>query len=672
MFVRAIDDKSSDTLVVVSGEGFWTGSSTLPHLHQHAVATPYPERVVSPSFWPDPRQSCAFPRRPGRAMDHEPVLISTIAIGLSAAFIGGLIARRLGLPAIVGYILAGVAIGPFTPGLIADTSVATELAEIGVILLMFGVGIHFSIRDLLAVRSIAVPGAIVQTVVAGTLGVWLGIALGWRAADGLVLGLALSIASTVVLLRTLMDRNELDTDQGQISVGWLIVEDLLAVLVLVLLPTLAPILTGQVDASEAGPAAFQDVAVALGKAAAFSILMIVAGARLVPWLMLVVAREGSRELFTLAVLAIAVGLAFLASTVFGVSFALGAFLAGAVVSESDMSHQAAADALPLRDAFAVLFFVSVGMLLDPSYLLANPLPVLAVLAVIVIGKAVTKLAIMAAAGYPPTIALTVAAGLAQIGEFSFVVGTLGRQLGLLPDAGYQLIVAGSLLSIAINPVLFRLVRPIDARIRANRALMALLGRRAGDLARLSVEAQDANRFHAIICGYGRVGRLIGPALDRRGFHYVVVTQQRDEVDRLRQGGSVAIYGDAADPEVLRMAGIDHARVVVVATSDPSEARLIAERARRLNDGVDLVVRTHSDSEAAFFHGLGGKVQAVHGERELAVQMARYALRRFGVSATESEAIAQGLRGRPYAVAPPRQSAGDVLRGWVRRLSDRRA
>jgi CPA2 family monovalent cation:H+ antiporter-2 len=313
------------------------------------------------------------------------------------------------------------------------------------------------------------------------------------------------------------------------------------------------------------------------------------------------------------------------------------------------------------------------MLLDPTYLLANPLPVLAVLAVIVVGKAVTKLAIMAVAGYPPTIALTVAAGLAQVGEFSFIVGTLGRQLGLLPDAGYQLIVAGSLLSIALNPVLFGLIRPIDQRVRSSATLMGLLNRRSGDLGRLTPAEQDGNRLHAVICGYGRVGRLIGPALDRRGFRYVVVTQQRDEVDRLRRAGNVAIYGDAADPVVLRMAGIDHARVVVVATSDPSEARLIAERARSLNEGVDLVVRTHSDTEAAFFQSLGGKVQAVHGERELAVQMARYALRRFGVSATESEAIAQGLRGRPYAVAGPRRgSAVDVVRGWMRRLSDRRA
>jgi K+:H+ antiporter len=583
-------------------------------------------------------------------VDHEPVLISTIAIGLTAAFIGGLAARRLGLPPIVGYILAGVAIGPFTPGLVADPTIATELAELGVILLMFGVGIHFSIHDLLAVRSIAIPGALIQTVVATALGVALGTALGWGVGGGLVLGLALSIASTVVLLRALADRQEQDTVQGQIAVGWLIVEDLLAVLVLVMLPSIAPILSGQEELASAGPSVFGGVMVALGKAAIFAIVMIVAGVRLVPWLMLVVAREGSRELFSLAVLAIALGLAYVSSSVFGVSFALGAFLAGAVVSESDMSHQAAADALPLRDAFAVLFFVSVGMLLDPAYLVANPLSVLAVVGLIVVGKAVTKLLIVGAAGYPPRVALTVAAGLAQIGEFSFIVGTMGRSLGLLPDAGYQLIVAGALISIAINPVLFAVMRPIESRLRTNPTITAFMDRRAGSLARLAPEEEASLRLHAIVCGFGRVGRLIGPAFERRGFRYVVITQQRQEVDRLRGHGVTAIYGDAANPVVLEMAGIASARLVVVTTSDPHETRLIVERVRESNAGIDIVVRTHSDSEAAHLRSLGGSVQAVQGERELAVQMARYALRRFGVSTAEAEAIAQGLRGRPVAVA----------------------
>jgi CPA2 family monovalent cation:H+ antiporter-2 len=600
-------------------------------------------------------------------MDHEPVLISTIAIGLTAAFIGGLAARRLGLPPIVGYILAGVAIGPFTPGLVADPAIATELAELGVILLMFGVGIHFSIHDLMAVRSIAIPGALIQTAVAVALGVALGSALGWGLGGGLVLGLAVSIASTVVVLRALGDRQEQDTIQGQIAVGWLIVEDLLAVLVLVLLPSIAPIVEGGADVASAGQSAIVGIAIALGKAAIFAILMIVAGARLVPWLMLVVAREGSRELFSLAVLAIALGLAFVSSSVFGVSFALGAFLAGAVVSESDMSHQAAADALPLRDAFAVLFFVSAGMLLDPTYLVANPIPVAAVVGLIVVGKALTKVLIVGAAGYPPRVALTVAAGLAQIGEFSFIIGTLGRSLGLLPDAGYQLIVAGALISIAINPLLFAAIRPIERRLRESPAFTSVLERRAGELGRIAPDEQAALRLHAIVCGYGRVGRLLGPAFERRGFRYVVITQQRDEVDRLRAGGVTAIYGDAANPVVLEMAGIASARLVVVATSDPHETRLIVERVRELNAGVDLVVRTHSDAEAAHLRSLGAKVQAVHGERELAVQMARYALRRFGISSTEAEAIAQGLRGRPVALAqaarrPPLADLVSRLRG----------
>ena len=604
-------------------------------------------------------------------MDHEPVLISTIAIGLTAAFIGGLIARRVRLPAIVGYIVAGVAIGPFTPGFIADTQIALELAELGVILLMFGVGIQFSIRDLLAVRTIAIPGAIVQTVVSASFGIWLGSALGWSVGGGLVLGLAISIASTVVLLRALTDRNELETPQGRIAVGWLIVEDLLAVLVLVLLPTIAPILGTDRGAAAAplGPETLGPVAFALAKAVAFALVMVVIGARLVPWLLLVVAREGSRELFTLAVLAIALGIAFIASSVFGVSLALGAFLAGLVVSESDMSHQAAADALPLRDAFAVLFFVSVGMLLDPAFVLSNPLPVLGVLLLIVGMKALTKFAVVTIAGYPTRVALTVAAGLAQIGEFSFIVGTVGRALGLLPDEGFQLIVAGALLSITINPLVLRMIDPIEARLRATPAIANLSQRRAGALGTLDRATQEGLRLHAIVCGYGRVGRMIGPALERRGFRYVVVTQQRKEVDGLRARGIPAVFGDAANPDIMEIAQIQHARLIVVATSDPNETRLIVERAHALHPGIDFVVRTHSDAEAAHLRALGGKVQAVHGERELAVQMARYALRRFGVSATEAEAIAQGLRGRA-AVRPPTGPTTRAGEGWWTRLRER--
>ncbi|HEX7346782.1 MAG TPA: cation:proton antiporter [Candidatus Limnocylindrales bacterium] len=608
-------------------------------------------------------------------MDHEPVLISTIAIGLTAAFIGGFVARRVGLPAIVGYIVAGVAIGPFTPGLVADPSVATELAEIGVILLMFGVGIHFSFRDLLAVRWIAIPGAAIQIAIATILGTWLGIVLGYGVGGGLVIGLAISVASTVVLLRALEDRNELDTEQGRIAVGWLIVEDIFTVIVLVLLPLIAPILGARppetgvtVSGSLAEGGGLAEIALAIGRAAIFAIVMVVAGARLIPWLLLQVARQGSRELFTLSVLAIALGIAYAASTIFGVSFALGAFLAGLVVSESDMSHQAAADALPLRDAFAVLFFVSVGMLLDPTYLIANPLPVLAIVALIVLAQPAAAFLIVVLFGYPTRVALTVASALGQIGEFSFILGTLGLALGLLPEEGFQLVVAGALLSIAINPVLFALIEPLERRLRNQPLLLAMNRRRIGELASIG-EAQRASLVnHAIICGYGRVGRLIGPALERRGFKYAVITQQRDEVDRLRSAGVIAIYGDAAQAEVLEMAGVQSARLVVVATSEPNETRLIVERIHELDSGVDIVVRTHSDREAARLRALGGKVQAVHGERELAVQMARYALRRFGLSSAEAEAIAQGLRGR--AVVGPAEAGPRPLAGAVERLRER--
>ena len=418
-------------------------------------------------------------------MDHEPVLISTIAIGLTAAFVGGLLARRLRLPSILGYILAGVAIGPFTPGLIADGAVATELAEIGVILLMFGVGIHFSIDDLMAVRALAVPGAIIRIIVATLLGIAFGAAIGWGVGGGLVLGLAISMASTVVLLRALEERNELDTVQGRTAVGWVIVEDLVTVAVLVVLPTVAPLLGGtDAGATSVTGSPLGDLAVALGKAAIFAALMIVAGKRLIPPLSDPVARENSRELFSLAVLAIALGIAFAASSIFGISLALGAFLAGAIVSESDMSHQAAADALPLRDAFAVLFFVSVGMLLDPSFLVEHPLEVIAVVGLIVVAKSLAAVAIVAAFGYPIRTGLTVAAGLAQIGEFSFILGTVGLSLALLPPDGFQLIVAGALVSIAVNPLLFRMIEPLEAYIRRHDRVHAIFERRSGHLARL--------------------------------------------------------------------------------------------------------------------------------------------------------------------------------------------
>ena len=602
-------------------------------------------------------------------MDHEPVLISTIAIGLTAAFAGGLIARRLRLPSILGYILAGVAIGPFTPGFIADTTIATELAEIGVILLMFGVGIHFSIDDLMAVRALAVPGAIIRIVVATLLGVAFGAAIGWGVGGGLVLGLAAAMASTVVLLRALEERNELDTVQGRTAVGWVIVEDLVTVAVLVVLPTVAPLLGGtDAGTTSVTGSPLGDLVVALGKAGIFAAVMIVAGKRLIPPLLILVAKENSRELFSLAVLAIALGIAFAASSIFGISLALGAFLAGAIVSESDMSHQAAADALPLRDAFAVLFFVSVGMLLDPRFLIEHPLEVLAVVGLIVVAKSVLAIAIVAAFGYPIRTGLTVAAGLAQIGEFSFILGTVGLSLALLPPDGFQLIVAGALVSIAVNPLMFRVIEPFEAFLRRHDRLLALFERRSGDLARLPSAAEgEPLRRHAILAGYGRVGRTIATVFDRRGYRYLVISLDRRHIEELRARGIPAIYGDAARPELLDQAGVKLARMLIVAIEEGHATRLAVERARAANPTIDLIVRTHSDAEASRLRGIGGSVQAIHAERELAVQMARYSLRRFGVSGPEAEAIAQGLRGRG-AIAPEPPRPPSRLRALRTRLS----
>ena len=573
-------------------------------------------------------------------MEHGGALITTIALGLSAAFIAGLIARRLKLPSIVGYLVAGVALGPFTPGLVADQEIASELAEIGVILLMFGVGIHFSLRDLLAVRGIAIPGAIVQSTIATLLGIGLAGLLGWDLVSGLVLGLSLSVASTVVLLRALIQRNALDTIHGRAAVGWLIVEDIFTVLVLVLLPTLALLTgSGNGDGTDALPA----LAEAVFKTGALAAVMVVAGTRVVPWLLVQVAHEGSQEMFTLGVLAVALGIAFASSAIFGVSLALGAFLAGTVVGETDLSHKAAADALPLRDAFAVLFFVSVGMLLDPAYLIENPLAVLAVLALVVVGKAAAAMGIVVALGYPIRTGLTVAAGLAQVGEFSFILVTAGVGEGLMPEEAYQLVVAAAILSITLNPFIFALVDPIDRWLKARPRLRRLLDRGSRELSRPE-PGHEPLSGHAVLCGWGRVGRTVARALEARGFRYVVVEEDRRTVEALRKRGIQAFYGDIADAELLKHAGIERARVLVFAAYDPPAAEFAVDYAKRVNPKIEIVARVETPEEARRLLEVGA-TQTVEGERELAVQMARYTLRRFGVTTREVEAIAQGLRRR---------------------------
>jgi CPA2 family monovalent cation:H+ antiporter-2 len=579
-------------------------------------------------------------------MSHPDGLIATIAIGLGVAFIGGFAATRLRLPAIVGYLLAGVVVGPFTPGFVANADVAHELAEIGVILLMFGVGIHFSVRDLMAVKAVAVPGALGQIAVASALGVGIAWMWGWSPGAGLVLGLAISVASTVVLLRALAQRDALSSIHGRVAVGWLIVEDLFTVVVLVLLPVLAPALGApgtelHDQTAEVHPLLI--LGLVLAKVASLAVLMLVGGARLIPWLLVQVSRTGSRELFTLSVLAIALGIAFLAAELFGVSLALGAFLAGVVVSESDLSHQAATDALPLRDAFAVLFFVSVGMLFDPAFLLSAPLQVLGVLAVVVLGKGVTALAIVASLGYPLRTGLTVAAGLAQVGEFSFILADLGLGLGLLPAEGHSLILAAAIVSITLNPLLFAAIGGLEEWVRRRPRLAAKIERRGRVLSTLPERADGTTlRGHTVLCGYGRVGRLIAHALDRRGFTYVVIEQDRRLVEQLRCRGVAALQGDAANTLYLQHASVDHARVLVVAFDDPPVTRHIIEQARRLCPHLSIVARTHSEAE---WHNLRALAvdEVVLGERELAAEMARFTLHRLGVGGIELQVLVQGLR-----------------------------
>jgi len=413
---------------------------------------------------------------------HETSLIFTIAVSLAFAFVGGFVAVRLYLPPLVGYLLAGVAVGPFTPGVVADPHLAGELAEIGIILLMFGVGMHFSLREILAVRSIALPGAIAQIGVATALGIGVARLWGWTLGGGLVLGLALSVASTVVLLRALEAQDMLDSMNGRIAVGWLIVEDLVMVLALVLLPAFAGPLGGQSPGSAAGAVGnnlLVTLGLTLGKVAAFVGFMLLAGARLFPWLLDQVARTGSRELFTLAVVALALGIAFGSAELFGVSFALGAFFAGMVINESDHSHRAAADLQPLQDAFAVLFFVAVGMLFDPVILIRQPLQVLSIIAIIVVGKSLAAFLLVRVFRYPVDTALTVSAGLAQIGEFSFILAGLGIALGLLPPEGQSLILAGALLSISLNPLIFRAAAAMQGRWQA-RSVSRLVGQREAE------------------------------------------------------------------------------------------------------------------------------------------------------------------------------------------------
>jgi CPA2 family monovalent cation:H+ antiporter-2 len=531
-------------------------------------------------------------------MPHSVSLIHTIAAALGLALALGFLATRLRLPALVGYLLAGVAIGPFTPGFVADAAMASQLAEIGVMLLMFGVGLHFSLGDLLAVRKIAVPGAVVQMIVATALGTALATWWGWSLGGALVLGLSLSVASTVVLLRALETLGILDSYTGRIAVGWLVVEDLAMVLVLVLLPPLAGWLGSsagaELDAAQLG----RTVGWTLLQVGGFVALMLLVGRRLFPWVLWQVARTGSRELFTLCVVAAAVGIAFGSAALFGVSFALGAFFAGMVMRESEFAHRAAHESLPLRDAFAVLFFVSVGMLFNPAVLWERPLQVLAVVAIIMVGKTLAAAALVLAFRYPLNTALTVSASLAQIGEFSFILVALGASLGLLPPEGASLVLAGALISMALNPLLFHAIAPLQDWLRARSAWARRLEQRDDPLAELPMSTDS--RYLArqvVLVGYGRVGRRVAGALAAHDIPFVVAEQNRELVESLRAEGIAAVFGDAVEPAVLIQAHIARAAMLVIATPDSLNVRQIIATAVTLNPAIETVVRSHSEDEA---------------------------------------------------------------------------
>lgn len=559
-------------------------------------------------------------------MPHEIGLITMLAAAFGFAIVFGLIAARIGLPPLVGYLIAGVLIGPHTPGFVANADLAAQLAEIGVMLLMFGVGLHLSIDDLLAVRKIALPGAVVQIAAATVMGAGVAHFWGWNLGAGIVFGLALSVASTVVLLKALEARGLVDSMNGRIAVGWLVVEDLVMVLALVLLPPLAGLLGGE-GATPSGGELALTLGKTLGMVAVFIVLMLVVGKRVFPWVLWQVARTGSRELFTLCVIAAALGIAFGAAALFGVSFALGAFFAGMVLRESELSHRAAEESLPLRDAFAVLFFVSVGMLFDPMMLVEQPLRVLAVVGIIVIGKSLAALAIVIAFRYPMNTAFTVSASLAQIGEFSFILAGLGVALKLLPVEGQNLILAGAVISIALNPLVFSLIEPLQERIRARSKLARDLERREDPLAQLPMSTdQSLLTGHVLVVGYGRVGRRIGAALREKNIPVVVAEQNRETVEQLRGDGIPAVSGDAADPAVLIQAHVARARLLVIAAPDSTRARKMIETARMLNPDIEIVARTHSDEEAGLLKG--DKPDRVFiDEQELAIAMADHVVGR---------------------------------------------
>ncbi|SFP61170.1 Kef-type potassium/proton antiporter, CPA2 family [Nitrosomonas cryotolerans] len=569
-------------------------------------------------------------------MEHNVTLITTIAAGFGLALIFGFIAERFKIPALIGYLLAGIVLGPETPGFVADIGIASQLAEIGVMLLMFGVGLHFSLDDLLAVKRIALPGAIVQMAVATILGMSMASWWGWNFGAGLVFGLSLSCASTVVLLKALESHAILETMNGRIAVGWLVVEDLVTVLVLVLLPSLGGILHNPVTSiSEAIPL-WRTVGWTLLQVSAFIALMLIAGRRILPWLLWQVARTGSRELFTLLIVASAIGIAYGAYALFNVSFALGAFFAGMVMRESEFSHRAAEESLPLRDAFAVLFFVSVGMLFDPAILIEEPVHVLGVVAIIIVGKSIAAMLLVLALRYPLNTALTVAASLGQIGEFSFILAGLGLSLGLMPTEGLSLVLAGALISIAFNPLAFAVISPINRWVLKHSKLARHLERRDDPFAELPMNTERKYlEGQVILAGYGRVGQCIATALNERSIPYVVAEQNRESVEDLRKQGVAAVSGNVTEPSVLIQAHIVDAAMLIITVPDLLSIRKMLEIAHTLNPDIEIVLRTQSEdtSELLRKDNIG---TIFFDQEELAKGMINHVLQRFSPQTTTAQ------------------------------------
>jgi CPA2 family monovalent cation:H+ antiporter-2 len=585
-------------------------------------------------------------------MAHDTPLITTIVAAFVLAFVFGTVANRFKLPPLVGYLIAGIVCGPYSPGFVADLDLASQLSEIGVILLMFGVGLHFSLKDLMSVRALAIPGALVQITFATLLGVGLGTLLGWGLGAGLIFGLALSCASTVVLLKAMQDRRLIETERGRIAVGWLIVEDVLCVLVLVLIPALAPLLGGDMATTGHDPfislverLAGTDfglggvVAITLVKIAAFIGFMLVVGRRIIPWLLHAIAHTGNRELFRLAVLAVALGVALGAAYLFGVSLALGAFFAGMILSESELSHRAAQETLPLRDAFAVLFFVAVGMLFNPETVLADPLPVLATLAIIIFGKSLAAFLIVILFRRPVATALTISASLAQIGEFSFIIAAMGVALHILPNAGNDLILAGALLSIILNPLVFwvsdRLRPRMEARVAARRGepvpeaepIEPVLEPAAEAPAEAAVaEGEDEDTVvptrltgHTILIGFGRVGSVVGAGLAKTDRPFLVIEDSDHSVAAARALGIEVVVGNAAAADVLHLANVEGAGTMLIAIPNSFEAGQATEQARKLNAGIEIIARAHSEEEEDYLRRLGANT-VIMGEREIGLGM----------------------------------------------------